>query len=58
MHHEFDSNGNFEERSLWVHKVSVENSDQAVVHEPEIYFVNCSFTCLASVFCPDASYNA
>ncbi len=22
MHHEFDSNGNFEERSLWVHKVS------------------------------------
>jgi len=23
MHHEFDSDGNFEERSLWVHKVSV-----------------------------------
>lgn len=22
MHHEFDNNGNFEERSLWVHKVS------------------------------------
>lgn len=22
MHHEFDSDGNFEERSLWVHKVS------------------------------------
>lgn len=22
MHHESDSNGNFEERSLWVHKVS------------------------------------
>ena len=24
MHHEFDSDGNFEERSLWVHKVSWE----------------------------------
>lgn len=24
MHHEFNSNGNFEERSLWVHKVSGE----------------------------------
>lgn len=24
MHHESDSNGNFEERSLWVHKVSGE----------------------------------
>lgn len=24
MHHEFDSDGNFEERSLWVHKVSRE----------------------------------
>lgn len=23
MHHEYDSDGNFEERSLWVHKVSV-----------------------------------
>lgn len=23
MHHEFDSDGNFEEQSLWVHKVSV-----------------------------------
>lgn len=25
MHHESDSNGNFEERSLWVHKVSGED---------------------------------
>lgn len=29
MHHELDSNGNFEERSLWVHKVSVDHADQA-----------------------------
>lgn len=33
MHHELDSNGNFEERSLWVHKVSAANSDGGGVHE-------------------------
>lgn len=46
MHHEFDSDGNFEERSLWVHKVSVENSDQARVMSESQLQQLMMFTCL------------
>lgn len=55
MHHELDSNGNFEERSLWVHKVSVENSGRARGSQAWdlVHLMNCSFTCLTSVFSLD-----
>lgn len=46
MHHEFDSDGNFEERSLWVHKVSVENSDQACFMSKSQLQQLMMFTCL------------
>lgn len=38
MHHEFDTDGNFEERSLWVHKVSVCVLILLVKDDPRCYF--------------------
>jgi hypothetical protein len=49
MHHEFDSQGNFEERSLWVHKVSRVDLSRCTSSDFVVFgFVLCFVFC-----CPE-----